>query len=190
MFKDPKMRVFLIHLAVYVVGVTVLAVINLMTCPKILWFVWVLVGWGIAVAAQGLAVALQRTHRRERIFVDPKARGFAVHLFVYVATCLLLLAVNLIVTPQVWWFYWPVLGWGAGVAMHAWCAFRNHQPISPLGAAVAQAREEQARLAAAQAKKPAPKRRPTRSKTKSAPARKRKPAARKRPARKSPKPRR
>ena len=42
----------------------------------------------------------------------------------------------------------------------------------------------------AQAKKPAPKKRPTRSKTKSAPARKRKPAARKRPARKSPKPRR
>ena len=184
MFKDPKMRVFLIHLAVYVVGVTVLAVINLMTCPKTLWFVWVLVGWGIAVAAQGLAVALQRTHRRERIFVDPKARGFAVHLFIYVATCLLLLAVNLIVTPQVWWFYWPMLGWGAGVATHGWCAFRKHQPISPLGAAVAQAREASA------AKARRPKKRPTRSKTKSAPARKRKPAARRRPARKRSKPRR
>jgi hypothetical protein len=181
MFNDPKMRVLLIHLAVYVVGVTVLAVINLMTCPKTLWFVWVLIGWGIAVAAQGLAVALQRTHRRERIFVDPKARGFTVHLFIYVATCLVLLAVNLIVTPQVWWFYWPMLGWGVGVATHAWCAFRKHQPISPLGAAVAQA-------LAAKAKPP--KTRPTRSKTKSAPARKRKPAARKRPARKSPKPRR
>ena len=188
MLKNPKMRVFLIHLAVYVVGVTVLAVINLKTCPKTLWFLWLLVGWGIAVAAQGLALALQTTHRRERIFIDPKARRFAVHLFIYVATCLVLLAVNLIVTPQVWWFYWPVLGWGAGVAAHAWCAFRQHEPISPLGAAVALAREEQARLA--EAKKPAPKKRPTRSKRKGAPARTRKPAARKRPARKRPKPRR
>jgi hypothetical protein len=136
------------------------------------------------VAAQGLAVALQRTHRRERIFVDPKARGFAVHLFIYVATCLLLLAVNLIVTPQVWWFYWPMLGWGAGVAVHGWCAFRQHQPISPLGAAVAQAMEASA------AKAKPPKKRPTPSKTKGAPARTRKPAARKRPARKSRKPRR
>jgi 2TM domain len=101
----------------------VLAGINLWLAPGKLWFIWVLLGWGIGVAAHGLAAFLRRTHRRERIFVDPKARGFAVHLFAYVAVILLLLFVNLTVTPNVWWFYWVALGWGAGLAFHAWCAF-------------------------------------------------------------------
>lgn len=184
MFDDPRMRVFAIHLALYVVGVAVLAVINLLTNPKTPWFLWVLIGWGIAVAAHAIVLVLETAHRRERIFVDPKARGFVVHLFVYVAVNLVLLAVNLIYTPHVWWFFWPMLGWGAGVIAHAWCAFRKHQPVSPLGAAVAQARE----ASAAEAKPP--KKQSPAPKTKSAPARKRKPAARKPTARKRPKPRR
>ena len=60
------------------------------------------------------------THRRERIFIDKCARSFTVHLFAYVAVVLLLLFVNLTVTPKVWWFYWVALGWGAGLIPHAW----------------------------------------------------------------------
>jgi hypothetical protein len=57
-----------------------------------------------------LAFWLRHTRRRERVFIDPKARGFAVHLFAYVAVILLLFIVNLSVTPKVWWFWWRSAG--------------------------------------------------------------------------------
>ena len=91
---------------------------NLWLTPGTLWFPWVLMGWGIAVATHALALLLRKTHRRERIFIDRKARSFTVHLFAYLAVVLLLFFVNLTVTPKVWWFYWVALGWGAGVLAH------------------------------------------------------------------------
>ncbi|MGH6865375.1 MAG: 2TM domain-containing protein [Methyloceanibacter sp.] len=117
------MRGFIVHLCLFLVGVSALVAVNLWLTPDKLWFAWVLLGWSIGVAAHGLALFLRQTHRRERIFIDPKARGFAVHLFAYVAVILLLFVVNLTVTPNVWWFYWVAFGWGAGIAFHAWCAF-------------------------------------------------------------------
>jgi hypothetical protein len=30
-----------------------------------------------------------------------------------------LFAINMIATPDTLWFYWPLLGWGVGVAIHA-----------------------------------------------------------------------
>ena len=29
-----------------------------------------------------------------------------------------LLAINLLSSPGHWWFYWPMLGWGIGLAAH------------------------------------------------------------------------
>lgn len=50
-----KMRGFYIHLAQYVVVITVLAVINLVTHPSKLWFFWPALGWGIGVLAHAAA---------------------------------------------------------------------------------------------------------------------------------------
>jgi hypothetical protein len=135
MFKDLAMRVFLAHFAAFIVGVVVCAAINLWLTPGTLWFPWVLIGWGAAVATHALALLLRKTHRRERIFIDQKARSFTVHLFAYVATVLILFFVNLTVTPKVWWFYWVALGWGAGVAFHGWCTFFKKRPRLPSHAA-------------------------------------------------------
>jgi 2TM domain len=123
MFKDLSMRIFLGHLVAYVAVTLICAVVNLWLTPGTLWFPWVLMGWGIAVATHALALLLRKTHRRERIFIDKCARSFTVHLFAYVAVVLLLLFVNLTVTPNVWWFYWVALGWGAGLIAHGWVAF-------------------------------------------------------------------
>ncbi len=121
--KDPRVRALLIHAIAYLVVVAICAALNIWRHPQNLWFLWVAAGWGIGLAAHALAVWLERTHRRERVFIDPKARGFAVHAFAYAGVVILLLVVNIVATPKVWWFYWVALGWGAGVAAHGWCTF-------------------------------------------------------------------
>ena len=39
------------------------------------------------------------------------------HLLVYAAVNSVLFLINLL-TPGPWWFFWPTLGWGVGVAIH------------------------------------------------------------------------
>ena len=117
--KDLSMRIFLGHLVAYVAVTLICAAVNLWLTPGTLWFPWVLMGWGIAVATHALALLLRKTHRRERIFIDKCARSFTVHLFAYVAVVLLLFFVNLTVTPKVWWFYLGGTRLGRG-AYSAW----------------------------------------------------------------------
>jgi transcriptional regulator with XRE-family HTH domain len=51
-----KLKGFYLHLAQYVVVVTLLLGINLWTRPKYLWVGWVAMGWGIGVLFHGLRV--------------------------------------------------------------------------------------------------------------------------------------
>ena len=161
MFKDLAMRVFLAHLVAFIAGVVICAAINLWLTPGTLWFPWVLIGWGAAVATHALALLLRKTHRRERIFIDQKARSFTVHLFAYLATVLILFFVNLTVTPKVWWFYWVALGWGAGIIAHGWCAFGKRRRSVPLHAPTKKAEAQSAKP------KAAPKRSPRKPRSKS-----------------------
>ena len=130
MFNDLPMRIFLVHLVGFLVITAGLAAINLWFTPQYPWFVWVLIGWGAAVATHAFALLLRKTHRRERIFIDRKARSFAVHLFAYLATVLIVFFVNHTVTPKLWWFFWVALGWGAGIVAHGWCAFGKRWPLA------------------------------------------------------------
>ena len=152
MFKDLSLRIFLIHLLAFIAGTVVCAAVNLWLTPSTLWFPWVLIGWGAAVATHAFALLLRKTRRRERIFIDRKARSFSVHLFAYLATVLILFFVNLTVTPKVWWFFWVALGWGAGIIAHGWCAFGKRRPL-----AVPQAAAEQTTKPKPQVAKPQPK---------------------------------
>ncbi len=135
MFKDRSMRILVGHLLAFVAITAICAGLNLWLSPAALWWPWVLIGWGVAVATHAFALLLRKMRRRERIVtrvrVDRKARAFAVHLFAYVAVVLVLLYVNLTLTPKVLWFYWVALGWGVGVAFHGWCAlFRRRKPTA------------------------------------------------------------
>lgn len=58
-YEEAKQRVsqirdFYQHLAVYLVINAGLVLINLLTSPQSLWFVWPLLGWGIGVALHAL----------------------------------------------------------------------------------------------------------------------------------------
>jgi hypothetical protein len=139
MFDDLSMRVFLVHLAAFIAGTLICAAVNLWLTPNTLWFPWVLIGWGAAVATHAFALLMRKTRRRERIFIDKCARSFTVHLFAYVAAVLILFFVNLTLTPKLWWFYWVALGWGAGLIPHGWSAFFRRRPAVPLRAPAAHA---------------------------------------------------
>lgn len=52
-----------------------------------------------------------------------RLRGFYINLSVYVLVNVLLLAINLATAPDHLWFYWPLLGWGVGIAAHAASVF-------------------------------------------------------------------
>ena len=134
MRQDPALRAFIIHLGIFVLVVGVLAAINLYRRPDHIWFIWVLAGWGIGVAAHDLALLLRRTGRREAIFTDKRKRTFLIHLFVYVAVSALLIVVNLIYSPGRHWSLYPLIGWGLLVAAHCYLAFfrqRQHSTRRP-----------------------------------------------------------
>src|SRR5215475_8582325 len=113
------MRGFVIHLGIFMMVVGLLAAINLYRRPDHIWFIWVLAGWGIGVAAHDLALLLQRTGRKEAIFTDARLRAFFLHLFVYVAVNALLIIVNLLYMPNYYWFLFPLIGWGLLVLAQA-----------------------------------------------------------------------
>ncbi len=54
---------------------------------------------------------------REMIKQEEK-RGFLIHLVVYCLVNAGLITLNLVVVPEVIWFFWPVLGWGIGIVIH------------------------------------------------------------------------
>ncbi len=49
---------FFVHAGVYAAVMVVLVIINLVTSPQVIWFVWPLIGWGFAVALHGVRVFL------------------------------------------------------------------------------------------------------------------------------------
>jgi hypothetical protein len=51
-----ELKGFYGHLAVYVIVNAFLLIINLLTSPHALWFVWPLLGWGIGIAIHAAAV--------------------------------------------------------------------------------------------------------------------------------------
>ena len=51
---------FLIHLAVYAGVNLLLFIIDMLTSPGMIWFVWPLVGWGIGLFGHGLLVYLSK----------------------------------------------------------------------------------------------------------------------------------
>lgn len=52
---------------------------------------------------------------------ERRLRGFKLHLFAYFLVMAILVPVNLLTTPEQPWFIWPMVGWGAILAIHtAW----------------------------------------------------------------------
>jgi hypothetical protein len=66
------------------------------------------------------AKVLRRAHARV---------GFRWHAMLFVMVNLALYAIDRAYTPSTQWFVWPLLGWSAGLAMHAFAIFQG-PPVS------------------------------------------------------------
>jgi hypothetical protein len=50
-------------------------------------------------------------------------KGFYTHLAVYLVVNAGLFLVNYATNRHTWWFYWPLIGWGIALAIHAVVTF-------------------------------------------------------------------
>ena len=55
------------------------------------------------------------TRAKERV---EEIKGFYIHLGVYLIINAALFTINMITNPDALWFYWPMIGWGVGLAIH------------------------------------------------------------------------
>jgi hypothetical protein len=53
-----------------------------------------------------------------KIVIKDQKSGFFAHGFFYLIVNTGLIVLNLSMMPQYKWFYWPLLSWGFGLAMH------------------------------------------------------------------------
>lgn len=51
-----KLKGFYFHLVLYGLIISFLAIVNLITFPRYLWFIWPALGWGIGIAFHGMRV--------------------------------------------------------------------------------------------------------------------------------------
>lgn len=54
---EAKYR-FFVHAGVYAAVMVLLVIINVVTSPQVIWFIWPLMGWGFALALHGVRVFL------------------------------------------------------------------------------------------------------------------------------------
>lgn len=52
--KVKEIKDFYQHLTVFILVTIMLLVVNLMTSPEYLWFIWCVLGWGVGVLFHGL----------------------------------------------------------------------------------------------------------------------------------------
>jgi len=67
-----------------------------------------------AIAAER---SVQSRKKAEKEWRQSRKFGFHWHLWSYLITSGILLLIN-VLTPGPWWFQWPVIGWGIGLAFH------------------------------------------------------------------------
>jgi hypothetical protein len=76
---------------------------------------------------------MENNYQEEERYFKAKKRveeikGFYGNLTAYILVNTALLAINLLTSAKHLWFYWPLIGWGIGVAIHGMKVF-NYLPL-------------------------------------------------------------
>lgn len=83
----------------------------------------------------------QEWYRRVKERVEARY-GLYGHAVTYGLVNALLLAINLLTSPAYLWFLWPLLGWGIGLAAHAFDVFGKEWQERKIAAIMARERQE------------------------------------------------
>lgn len=75
------------------------------------------------VAAEQSWLAERDEVRAREEFLAHRRRQFVQHVVPYVLVIGFLFIINMLTSPGFLWFLFPALGWGLGLAFHAWNAF-------------------------------------------------------------------
>lgn len=67
-----------------------------------------------------MSTEINREHARRRV---EERLGFYIHAIVYVLVNAVMIGIDLTNNPDNTWFYWPLAGWGIGLAAHAMRVF-------------------------------------------------------------------
>ena len=60
-----------------------------------------------------------------------ETKGLYIHLGVYLIVNTALFAINMITNPDTLWFFWPLLGWGIGLALHVFAFVAEGRLLGP-----------------------------------------------------------
>lgn len=52
------------------------------------------------------------------IVKEEERRAFFIHLVIYISINIMLIIINSIYSPRFIWFFYPLIGWGIGIAIH------------------------------------------------------------------------
>ncbi len=62
-------------------------------------------------------------NRDEAIRTVRAKLAFYYHAFIFAVICLIMLGINLMYSPQIIWFFWPLLAWSILLASHGFQVF-------------------------------------------------------------------
>lgn len=102
-----------IHVGIFIVISTLMLIINLLLTPMTFWIIYPFFAWLIGVAEHITAYLIYA----KGIYPGAK-QGIILHLVAYFFVQLLLLIINIMVTPFFYWVLFPAIFWGTGLAIH------------------------------------------------------------------------
>ena len=92
----------------------------------------------LSASAEELGISEDALQRAEEAYLEQKdaerefvefrrrqRREFRDHLFMYLTVNAFLVGMNFYRDGEIGWAVWPILGWGIGVACHAWQALNS-----------------------------------------------------------------
>lgn len=123
--KQKKKTVFYQSLGTYLVVNIAFFLMNIISSPENLWFYWLALPWGLAIALQGVRTFSSseekevKSKKSSEDDFDKRKEKFFISLKVYLVVNLFLVALDLLTEPDHLWFYWVTLGWGMGIGIQA-----------------------------------------------------------------------
>jgi hypothetical protein len=131
-----RRRALITHAAVFAVVELALVLIWFLTSRGYFWPAWPLLGWGLGLGIHAAVLLAFRPLSETVVEREPgseaaavgrlrRRRALATHAAVFAVVELALIAVWALAGGGYIWPVWPLLGWGAALAVHAAVALRR-----------------------------------------------------------------